>query len=195
MSGLHGRSKPAVPDESPVQTLSSQEIKCGRFTIVQDRILVHGEDCPYDYVKVRTGVSILAFYKGRIALTREYRYPVRSFQYQLPSGTIDPGEAPEEAAIRELEEETGLVVAPGKLMPLGSFYPSFGATNEEIFLFAAECSELKSAHTEVSEVIELSFEDPEYVLQLVADGTFCHAAGLAALLRYTLRQQQLQQQQ
>ena len=45
----------------------------------------------------------------------------------------------EEAAVRELKEETGYSVR--EMHSLGAFYPSFGSTNEKIWLFAAECGE------------------------------------------------------
>ena len=37
-----------------------------------------------------------------------------------PGGELQAGETPLEAAVRELEEETGLRVAPGALVPLGT---------------------------------------------------------------------------
>ena len=78
-------------------------------------------------------------YENRILLQRQYRYPVRSWQWELPGGFVDPGETPEEAAARELKEETGYTVKA--LHSLGAFYPSFGSTNEKIWLFAAECGD------------------------------------------------------
>ena len=45
---------------------------------------------------------------GRLLLSREYRLAVGAWVYSFPAGLIDPGETPEEAAARELREETGL---------------------------------------------------------------------------------------
>jgi 8-oxo-dGTP pyrophosphatase MutT (NUDIX family) len=44
---------------------------------------------------------------GEVVLVRQYRYPVDALTIELPAGTIDPGEAPEDCARRELLEETG----------------------------------------------------------------------------------------
>lgn len=41
--------------------------------------------------------------------------------YDLPKGKMDPGESELQAAVRELKEETGLVVDPGTLQPLGRY--------------------------------------------------------------------------
>lgn len=172
---------------SPMQTLSSHEISTERFAIVEDKILVHGQVRPYSYVRITPGVCILPFYQGKIALTREYRYPISSYQWQLPGGCIDPGESPIVAGIRELREETGLVAEPEDMVDLGWFYPSYGSTNEQIFLVAAHVRSRVEPEQEVSEVLELYLKSEEEIKQLIARNEFCHAAGLAALLKYWTR--------
>lgn len=166
----------------PFETLDSKKLKAGRFIIVQDRVRVNGYEQPYDYLEIREGVSVLPVCRGKILLQKQYRYPVRSWQWELPGGFIDPGESPEEAAKRELEEETGYTAE--KLVPLGAFYPSFGSTNEKIWLFAAECSKKGAADREPGEIIRLQELEEEEFTKLVADGAFMHGAGLAAWARY-----------
>lgn len=46
----------------------------------------------------------------KIVMIRQYRYPVGDLIYELPAGLIDDGETPEEAAVREMKEETGLAL-------------------------------------------------------------------------------------
>lgn len=166
----------------PFETLESKKMKAGRFTIVQDRVRVNGHEQPYDYLEIREGVSVLPLRDGNILLQRQYRYPVRSWQWELPGGFIDPGETPEEAAVRELKEETGYSVK--KLHPLGAFYPSFGSTNEKIWLFAAECGGAKEADREPGEIIRMEAVTRKEFKRLVAKGEFMHGAGLAAWARY-----------
>lgn len=169
-------------DDAPIKTLHSSREKCGRFTYVSDQVLVHGVQRPYDYIDIHSGVCILPIYQGKICLLREYRYPIKSYQYQLPGGFIDEGEAVEVAAQRELLEETGLV--SDHVIDLGSFYPSFGSTNEEIHLAAAICTRREKPQQEVSEVIEPIFMTKDEVFSLVAQGKFKHGAGLVALFKY-----------
>ena len=71
-----------------------------------------------------------------------------------------------------------------KLCPLGAFYPSFGSTNEKIWLFMAECGENGDANREPGEVITLKEMSLEEFSGLVAKGRFMHGAGLAAWARY-----------
>lgn len=170
----------------PFETLESRKIKEGRFTIVQDRVRVNGHEQPYDYLEIREGVSILPTHNGNIVLQRQYRYPVGSWQWELPGGFVDPGETPEEAAARELKEETGYSVV--RLHSLGAFYPSFGSTNEKIWLFAAECGQAGDAEREPGEIIRLKEVSEEEFRKLVAEGEFMHGAGLAAWARYLSRE-------
>lgn len=174
-----------MEQSSPFETLKSEKIKVGRFTVVEDQVRVNGHEQPYDYLEIREGVSILPVHKGNILLQRQYRYPVRSWQWELPGGFIDPGETPEEAAVRELEEETGYSVL--KLHSLGAFYPSFGSTNEKIHLFAAECGEMGASRKEPGEIICTEEVKEEQFEKLVAEGEFMHGAGLAAWARYLSR--------
>lgn len=57
------------------------------------------------------GICIYAVTKEReprLVLIREYRFPIDDVIYSLPAGLIDAGETPGQAAVREMEEETGL---------------------------------------------------------------------------------------
>lgn len=78
----------------------------------------------------------------KIVLIRQYRYPLGRFIYELPAGLIEEGETPEQAAMRELKEETGytLEVVQGDPMWSRGFYMGAGYTDESstaVFGYAA----------------------------------------------------------
>jgi ADP-ribose pyrophosphatase len=73
---------------------------------------------------------------GQIILIRQYRYAIDRDIWELPAGTLKPGEDPSEAAARECEEEIGLV--PGRVTRLGGYYPTPGFCDEEMVYFRCE---------------------------------------------------------
>ena len=156
----------------------------GRFKFHLDQVEKDGSVYPYSYVEVIEGVSVLAFHLGKVVLLQEYRHPIQEVVYELPSGMIDAGESPEEAAVRELKEETGYEAV--NMKSLGFFYPSFGSTNEKIHLFLCECGKRSMSETDALEELELCEIDPEDLEQLTREGKFLHSAGLAAWLKYRL---------
>jgi len=83
------------------------------------------------------GVSVLPVIGDDVVLLRNYRFPVERQMWELPRGFIDPGETPEIAAVRELEEEAGLTCDPAGLIPLGFFYPEASTIRARGALFAA----------------------------------------------------------
>ena len=68
-----------------------------------------------------------------VILVRQYRHSIRRDLWELPAGSVDPGETAESAARRECEEEIGLV--PDRVEKLGSFYPTPGYCDEEMIFF------------------------------------------------------------
>ena len=64
----------------------------------------------------------------KILLTQEFRMPVNDYVTAIPAGLIDPGESAEEAARRELQEETGYIADKIKILP--PTYSCIGLTDE-----------------------------------------------------------------
>src|ERR671913_1524292 len=78
---------------------------------------------------------------GRVVLVRQYRAPLGRWVWELPAGSLKPGEDVEKAARRECHEEIGLV--PGRIEKLGSYFPTPGYCDEEMNFFRV--SELREA--------------------------------------------------
>jgi ADP-ribose diphosphatase len=72
---------------------------------------------------------------GDLMLVQQYRHAVGRTVWELPAGSLKPGEDVERAAIRECHEETGLI--PSRVEPVGSFYPTPGYCDELMHFFKA----------------------------------------------------------
>jgi ADP-ribose pyrophosphatase len=98
----------------------------------------------------------------RLVITREFRVPLQTYEISLPSGLVDPGESPSQAALREFKEETGLTL--GKIVhvspPVAS---SAGLTDETIAYVYGEAS------GSVSRAFQTEHEDIEVRLLSIAD--------------------------
>ena len=70
---------------------------------------------------------------GHVILIRQYRPSLAREIWELPAGSLDPGESAEAAAARECEEEIAL--RPGRVVRLASFYPAPGFCDEELIFF------------------------------------------------------------
>jgi ADP-ribose pyrophosphatase YjhB (NUDIX family) len=84
-----------------------------------------------------TGVGVLPLIGDDVVLMRAYRHPIESFTWELPRGFIDKGEEPGEAALRELEEESGLICTLERLEFLGLGTPEASTIIGRAALFAA----------------------------------------------------------
>jgi len=73
--------------------------------------------------------------EGRVLMIRQYRHAAGQVLYELPAGTLQPGESPADCARRELAEETGY--AAGELELMLSTYLSPGYSTELIHVFLA----------------------------------------------------------
>ena len=72
---------------------------------------------------------------GDVILVRQYRPALGRWAWELPAGSLKPGEDIHAAALRECHEEIGLVA--DSLEPLGAFYPTPGYCDELMNFFRA----------------------------------------------------------
>lgn len=89
----------------------------------------------------------------RLLLIRQYRYAAEGYIYEIPAGRLEPGEAPELCAARELREETGY--SAERLERLFTMYTTPGFTDERIHLFLATGLTMGEAAREADEFLEL----------------------------------------
>lgn len=114
---------------------------------------------------------------GRIVLIRNQRFAVNATLYEIPAGTREPGEADEDGARRELEEETGY--RAGKLEPLVRFFASPGFCDEEMIGFVATELEVTAQRLDATEHIDVMPVDVATFREMLRDGRIVDGKTLA----------------
>jgi ADP-ribose pyrophosphatase len=145
-----------VGEPPKIRVLSSRNIYRGRVVQLDvDRIVEpSGMEVEREIVRHPGAAVLLPLTDdGRVVLIRQFRYAAGETMLEVPAGTIDPGETPEETAERELVEETGY--HPRRLEKLAEFFPSPGILAECMHLFLATELEKRDASPEADESLEL----------------------------------------
>ncbi|HET8649082.1 MAG TPA: NUDIX hydrolase [Gemmatimonadales bacterium] len=115
-----------------------------------------------------------------VVLIRQFRHAADGYIWEIPAGRLDPGEAPETCARRELAEETGY--SAGRIQQLLTIYTTPGFTDERIHLFAAFELSAGSDHREADEFLELHQLRWSEVMRMVQRGEIVDGKTLATLL-------------
>ncbi|MBO6219151.1 MAG: NUDIX hydrolase [Treponema sp.] len=122
---------------------------------------------------------------GKFITVKQWRHGNRSLSIEFPGGVINSGEKPEDAAKREMEEETGYKV--GKLTYLGAANPNPAIMSNKVHFFAAEeliCTGIQ--HLDKDEFVEYAQVPVEEVYEKIGSEEYPHALMMSALLKYKL---------
>ena len=128
-------------------------------------------------IRARNGVVIFVEDSEGVIFVRQYREAAKEYLLELPGGGIDDGESPEAAAVRELEEEVGLIAT--ELKRVGSFFSNPSVSTNEIHIFIAtklKQSTRRSQDEELVEVVRLKRDRLEN--QVFRDAKTIAALGL-----------------
>jgi ADP-ribose pyrophosphatase len=175
---------------TPITPSKIRKVFEGRvFTVqVESITLPKGHKLDAEVVRHPGSVVIVPMNEAReIALVRQYRHAIGRYTWEIPAGSLKPGEDPRAAARRECQEEVGLVTE--RLEPLGSFFPTPGYCNEEMhFYLAARLRaprEDEEAHQDEDEDIEVRWVAMPELRAMIARGEIVDLKTLGGLALLT----------
>lgn len=139
-------------------------------------------ECP-EQLKLKTrknvpdGVAIYSVIRDKdgvekVVLIRQYRYPIDDYIYEFPAGLVDPGESYRQAAIRELREETGLVLEPVNVSPEYEkpYFTTIGMTDESCgTVYGYASGQVSQKYQEDSEEIQVVLADKTEVRRILKE--------------------------
>jgi ADP-ribose pyrophosphatase len=124
---------------------------------------------------------------GRVCLIRNFRVTAGRRLLEIPAGTLEPGEPPDQAAVRELAEETGFQA--GRCEKIGEFFLAPGILDERARLYLASQLAPGPQRLEADEQIEICpLSWPEIQLR-IRSGEIEDAKTLAGLFHWRSREQ------
>ena len=119
---------------------------------------------------------------GYAVMERQYRYPVDRVILEIPAGKLDSrDEDREQAARRELEEETGYQA--GKMIPLGVFYPACAYSDETIWMYLAKDLKKGDRHLDADEFLDVELIPLSDLVKQVMVGEIPDAKTQIAVLK------------
>ena len=175
--------------DKPILPHEIKKIYEGRvFSVALETItLPKGQQLKAEIVRHAPSVVIVPMTtEGDIVLVRQYRHAIGRWLWELPAGSMDPGEEADAAAIRECHEEINLI--PGRVERLGAFFPTPGYCDEEMIFFKA--TDLRTpradeeAHADEDEDIEPKAFPVDDLRRMIAIGEIIDlktAAGIALI--------------
>lgn len=150
--------------------------------------LVHRESRGkvYDVVtsKPAAAVALMNMDRTKMLLVKQYRPAIEQETWEIPAGMMDiVGECPVGCVVREVKEETNVIVDPKNVFKLISYNPQLGSSNHLLHLYyglAEQPYESKAIEGD-DEVSEAKWFTPGEIDRMIDDGTIIDGKTLLAI--------------
>jgi 8-oxo-dGTP pyrophosphatase MutT (NUDIX family) len=172
----------------------SKEIAdCRVFQVREDLFRRNGDDAEHNFFVIENPdwVNIIALTTDeKVVLIEQFRHGTEEMILEIPGGMIDKNEEPEEAARRELAEETGYVA--DNLVFIGKSRPNPAIQNNTIYHFlATNCQKTSETDFDEHESVAARLVPLGDVRKLIEDGKITHALAVAGFYYLALYRNKL----
>ena len=170
-------------DLRPFQTVSSRIAwSCPWYRVRQDDIITpDGRPGVYNVVEKDDAVWIVPVTaEGEVLMVYQYRYTIDEWCWEVPAGSVKPGQTPAETAREELREEVG--GQGGDWHYIGRFFLANGICNEVGHIFLATGVATGETHHEAAEVMHVHRVPVAKALAMARAGEISDGPSALALL-------------
>lgn len=130
-----------------------------------------------------SGVAILPVIGESIGLVEIFRPALNKTLFEIPHGFIEPGETPEQACLRELAEETGIICQEDDIINLGLVAPDSGVIRGTVMLFFAKATIPTTPQTLELGLSSLTFLDISKVMEHIEKNEIIDSFTLVAIFK------------
>ena len=121
--------------------------------------------------------------QNEVVLIHQHRHGIRDITLEIPGGIVEPDDSPEQAARRELGEETGYQEA--EIILLGSVHPNPAFLNNRCYTYLArDVFVAGKQKQDEKEDIEVLLRPLSEIPGLIREGAISHSLVLAAFYRF-----------
>jgi len=176
----------------PWEIISSIRDKSYRvFSLRTDRAISPrtGKEHDFFILESSSWVNIIPLTpEQEVVLVRQYRHGARDVTLEIPGGLVEKSDTPEQAARRELFEETGY--RPLETYSLGAVHPNPAIQSNECYTFLAKDVFVDGEQQQDErEDIEVLLRPLSAIPQLIRDREITHSLVLAAFYRFFMEYQ------
>lgn len=161
---------------------SQSGVSCRVFSVRTDTARSPRTNLEHDFsiIEASEWVNIIPLtIDQEVVMVRQYRHGIREVTLEIPGGLVDPGDTPEQAAVRELTEETGY--GSGEIRFLGSFHPHPAIMNNRCHTYLANGVRPEQVQKlDQGEDIEVVLVPLKEIPELIRTGQITHALMITA---------------
>lgn len=164
------------------KTISSERIYEGAIlNLRRDKVVIKDDQTSYrEIIEHRGGVVIAGITDdNKIPMVKQYRKAAEKAVLEMPAGKLEVDENLEEAALRELREETGYTAKT--LEYVNSFYSSIGYSEEVLHLYIARDLTPGETDFDDNEAIDIYEYTVDELMEMVKNRTIEDAKTIIAI--------------